>query len=139
MPGIAVTILCAAAAVAVAYRHRRAGWLGIPLGAVLSGLATFAAVGLPLYGYWDWLPLGYGALVAGFMGWRLPHPDSLIALPAAPFLAYATGFLIDTRGADNPAGFFIAASMFGFLVGAIASAAASLLRARRVRRAAAHG
>jgi hypothetical protein len=139
LPRIAATILCGAGAVAIAYRHRRAGWLGIPLGAVLTDLAAFATIGLPLYGYWDWLPLAYGALVAGFMGWRLPRPDSLIALLAALPIAYATGFLLDTRGADNPAAFFIAASTLGFLIGAIASAAMSLFGAWRLRRAAANG
>jgi hypothetical protein len=139
LPEIVVTILCGAAAVAVAYRHRRVGWLGIPLGAVLCDVATFATIGLPLYGYWDWLPFAYGALIAGFMGWRLPRPDSLIALLAALPIAYATGFILDTRGADNPAAFFIAASTLGFLIGAIASAAVSLLRAWRLRGAAAHG
>ena len=139
MPSLAITIVCGAAAAAIAYRHRRAGWLGIPFGAVLCELATFATIGLPLYGYWDWLPLAFGALVAGVMGWRLPRPDSMIALPAAPLIAYATSFLIETRGADNPAGFYIAASTLGFLTGAIASTVFSLLRAWRLRRRAALG
>ena len=138
-PSTVFTLLCGVAAVALAYRHRRAGWLGIPVGAVLCLAATFATVGLLLYGFWDWLPLAYGALVAGIMGSRLPLPDSVIALPAAPLIAYGVSFVLDTRGADNPIGFFIAAATLGFLIGTLVSAATSLYRGWHMRRTAAHG
>ncbi|HEX9932542.1 MAG TPA: hypothetical protein VGB08_06825 [Allosphingosinicella sp.] len=118
-------------------RHRRAGWLGVPLGTAvgLFAIYQFASVG---FSGSDLLPLAVGTAMAAFAGWRLPWPDSGFSVVGGPALALLLMSLLG-GGADNPVPLLVAACGLGFMVGGIASAAASLVAARQVRKAPANG
>ena len=135
--GGAVAILLCAGLIYATRWQRRLGWLGIPVGTAMGVVALFQSIGLILSGYWDLMPLLAGALIAGILGWRLPRPDSWIALPAAPAIAYAFSFAL-TGGADNPLPLYLAAATLFFMIGAAASAMTETVRSRRLRKAAAN-
>ena len=142
MTGIAVIgmllilVLLGGAAVSPTFFMRRAGWLGLPFGVTLAYFAMFQTigmfetVGMGLGRYLDLLPIVYGMTVAGVMAYRLPRPDSWIAVAAALPITYALSFVFPTGGADNPLGLLLAACAAAFVLAALLSGALDLLRHR---------
>ena len=124
----------AALAVAPTLVHRSAGWLGIPSGVALTFVALFTFPDLD-----DLLLIGYVAGIAGFMGWRLPLLQALLAIPGGLAIGLAIGYLVPMAGAHNPIPFYLAACTLGFMIGAGASAITEYIRSRSIRKVQANG
>jgi hypothetical protein len=129
---IVVIVVLALLLILPAMRWRRAGWLGLPLGMLLSVASLMIARDVD-----DRLLLVYWIAIPAIAASRLPRPE--VAFGVVVGIAACCAVLFIPAGPDNPLPYVASASALGFTAGAAFAWGFAAARSRRRARAVAHG